>query len=267
VDSPPAASRAGLDCLEAFRPRGVVFDLDGTIVDNMALHAEAFATFVARHGLPPLTHEDRVRLDGKRNRDLFPLLLGRPLSDAEWQAHADEKEALYREISAGRLTPLPGFTRLLAALEARGIPVAIATSAPDENVAHTLRELGLGARLSTVVRADQVPRGKPFPDVFLAAAAAVGAEPATCLAFEDAPAGVAAAKAAGMACVALTTGFAAATLLAPDRGADAAFPDFDAYLDGPGRWLLREPAPPVPRGARARRRPGRRTRTPESRGG
>jgi HAD superfamily hydrolase (TIGR01509 family) len=237
LDSPHAASPAGPGRLDAFRPRGVVFDLDGTIVDNMGLHAEAFATFVARHGLPPLTHEDRVRLDGKRNRDLFPLLLGRPLADAEWQAHADEKESLYRERSAGRLSPLPGFIRLLDELDARGIPFAVATSAPAENVAHTIRELGLGARLSTVIRADQVARGKPFPDVFLAAAAALGADPTMCLAFEDAPAGVAAAKAAGMACVALTTGFPPATLLDPRHGADAALPDFEAFLDGPGRWL------------------------------
>ena len=246
MDSPRSPSSPGLERLEALRPRGVVFDLDGTIVDNMALHAEAFATFVRRHGLPPLTHEDRLRLDGKRNRDLFPLLLGRPLTDAEWQAHADEKESLYREISTGRLSPVAGFTRLLDALEAHGIPVAVATSAPAENVEHTLRELGLAARLSTVVRADQVPRGKPFPDVFLAAAAALGARPAACLAFEDAPAGVVAARAAGMTCVALTTGFAAATLLAPDHAADAALPHFDAFLDGPGRWLLRAPAPPAP---------------------
>jgi len=238
----PAAA-AGPGRLEAFRPRGVVFDLDGTIVDNMALHAEAFATFVARHGIPPLTREDRVRLDGKRNREIFPILFGRPLSDAEWQAHEAEKESLYREISTGRLSPHRGFARLLGALDARGIPVAVATSAPAENVTHTLRELDLAARLSTVVRADQVPRGKPFPDVFLAAAAALGAEPAACLAFEDAPAGIAAARAAGMACVALTTSFAASTLLDPDTGADAALPDFDAFLDGPGRWLLRGPAP------------------------
>jgi HAD superfamily hydrolase (TIGR01509 family) len=236
---PPAP--AGPDRLAAFRPRGVVFDLDGTIVDNMALHAEAFATFVVRHGLPPLTHEDRLRLDGKRNRDLFPLLFGRPLADAEWRAHADEKESLYRELSAGRLAPLPGLTRLLEGLDARGIPAAVATSAPAENVAHTLGELGLEARLPVVVRADQVSRGKPFPDVFLAAAAALGVPPAACLAFEDAPAGVAAAKAAGMVCVALTTGFSAVTLLGPEHGADAALADFDASLAGPGRWVVSPP--------------------------
>jgi HAD superfamily hydrolase (TIGR01509 family) len=241
LDSPQATARAGLERLEAFRPRAVVFDLDGTIVDNMALHAEAFATFVVRHGLPALTHGDRVRLDGKRNSEIFPILFGRSLPDAEWQAHEAEKESLYREISVGRLSPHTGFARLLDALDAKGIPAAVATSAPADNVEHTLRELGLAARLSTVARADQVPRGKPFPDVFLAAAAALREDPAACLAFEDAPAGVAAAKAAGMACVAITTSFAPRILLGPDAGADAALPDFEAFLAGPGRWLLSAP--------------------------
>ena len=63
-----------MDALTA--PRGVVFDLDGTLVDNMPIHAEAFSIFSTRHGLPPLTLEDRARLDGKRNRDIFPARLG-----------------------------------------------------------------------------------------------------------------------------------------------------------------------------------------------
>src|SRR5262245_44890740 len=124
-------------------PRGVVFDLDGTLVDNMPIHAEAFAIFVERHGLPPLTLEARAGLDGKRNRDIFPILFGRTLEEDEFQAYAGEKEAIYRELSRGRLVPLRGLPRLLGALERRGIGVALATSAPGPNVQHSLEELGL----------------------------------------------------------------------------------------------------------------------------
>ena len=84
--------------------------------------------------------------------------------------YADEKETLYRELSHGRLVALPGLTRLLDALERRGLPAALATSAPLENVAHTLAELGLTSRLTQIVRSDTMARGKPHPDVFLAAA-------------------------------------------------------------------------------------------------
>jgi len=217
---------------------GVVFDLDGTLVANMELHARAFAAFVDRHGLPPLDEQARTRLDGKRNSDIFPELFGRALLRDELRAFAEEKESLYREISRGGLAPAPGLERLLDRLAARGIPCAIATSGPAENVRHTLAETGLSARLPRVVRGDQVPRGKPYPDIFLAAAAAIGVDPARCLAFEDSPSGVAAACAAGMGCVAVTTSFTAEAFAAAGVAPAAFVADFDAYLDGPsGQWL------------------------------
>jgi beta-phosphoglucomutase family hydrolase len=218
--------------------RGVIFDLDGTLLDNMALHAEAFAVFVQRHALAPFDGNRRKQLDGKRNRDIFPVLFGRALADEELRQYADEKEGLYRELSRGRLVALAGLDRLLARLHARSIPVAVATSAPPENVRHTLAELGLDGRLDRVVRADEVPRGKPHPDVFLAAARLLGVPAAVCLAFEDAPAGVAAAKAAGMACVGVTTSFDASALAAAGVAPDFTVADFDEYLKGPGAWLM-----------------------------
>jgi HAD superfamily hydrolase (TIGR01509 family) len=217
---------------------GFIFDLDGTLVDNMALHVEAFQGFALRHGLPALDQQARARFDGKRNRDIFPDLFGRALSEDELRRFAGEKESLYRELSRGRLTPLSGLSRLLALLEARAIPVGIATSAPAENVPHTLRELGLLERLTRVVRSDEVARGKPYPDVFLAAAAAIGRAPGECLAFEDAPMGVRAAKAAGMRVVAMTTSFSAAGFLEHGAAFDHAAGDFEEYLSGPGRFLL-----------------------------
>jgi HAD superfamily hydrolase (TIGR01509 family) len=217
--------------------RGAIFDLDGTIVDNMPVHAEAFAIFVARHGLPPLTRDDRKRLDGRRNRDIFPDLFGRKLTDAEQESFADEKEALYRELSIGRLAPAAGFLRLLDRLDAHAIPVAVATSAPPDNVSHTLAELGLSTHLTCIVRADQVRRGKPFPDVFLAAAERLGVPAADCVAFEDAPIGVIAARAAGMTTVAVGSSFSADVFLAPEVGAHFVVRDFEEYLAGPGRRL------------------------------
>ncbi len=233
--------------------RAVILDLDGTIVDNMPVHVEAFAIFARRHGLAALTMDDRKRLDGRRNSEIFPDLFGRPLTDDEQQRFSAEKEALYRERSAGRLVPLNGLVALLDRLDAHGIPTAIATSAPPLNVTHTLAELGLASRFACVVRGDQVPRGKPFPDVFLAAAERLGEDPRECVAFEDAPIGIAAARAAGMKTVAVATSFTPDVFLAPEVGADWVVDDFAAYLAGPGRWLT--PAPPrEPPPAQARSR-------------
>ncbi len=210
--------------------RGAIFDLDGTIVDNMPVHMEAFAVFCDRHGLKPLTVDDRKRLDGRRNRDIFPDLFGRALTDEEQRVFAEEKEDLYRELSVGRLVPVHGLVELLDELDARRIPVAVATSAPPANVSHTLAELDLAPRFACVVRSDQVAHGKPFPDVFLAAAARLGVPPADCVAFEDAPIGIVAAKAAGMHAVAISNSFAAEVFLAPAVGADEGVRDFRDYL-------------------------------------
>lgn len=212
-------------------PRAVVFDIDGTLVDNMSLHAEAFAAFAQRHGLPPLTHEDRARLDGRRNSEIFPILFNRDVPRDEWLAYEAEKEGLYREISRGRLVPMTGLLRLLARLTAEAVPMALATSAPEPNVVHTLNEIGLAGAFEIIVRGDQVGRGKPAPDVFIEAGRRLGMAAADCLVFEDAPMGIVAAQAAAMPVVALTTSFSERHFAALQPPPTVTCADFDAFLD------------------------------------
>ncbi len=218
-------------------PEGVVFDLDGTLLHNMPFHLEAFSAFAAQHGLPALTLERRMWMDGKRNSDIFPGLFDRALSEIEVASMSEEKESLYRQLSAGRLTPLPGLLRLLDRLEARGVPVALATSAPRENVTHTLGELGLSARLDVISRSDDVAHGKPEPDVFLDAARRLGVPPGRCLAFEDAPAGIVAARRAEMMCVAVATSYPRHVLASTTPSPQWIVADYDEFLDGPGAVL------------------------------
>lgn len=224
--------------LAEFRPRGVVFDLDGTLTDNMQLHAEAFAQFLARHGLPELTMAMRQRIDGKRNAEIFPVLFGRDVTHEEAMAFEEEKEGAYRELSRERLQPLAGAVTLLERLAAHGIGVAVATSAPAKNVAHTLTAIGLADRIGVIARSDAVPRGKPFPDVFLHAARELGVPAEECLAFEDAPVGVTAARRAGMRCAAIASSFGREVLASTEPAPDVVYPDFQAYLDAEGRWLM-----------------------------
>src|SRR5690606_21936408 len=209
-----------------FRPSAVIFDLDGTIVDNMAWHAQAFDAFVARHRLPAMDMEMRRRTDGKRNREIFPTLFGRELTPAEVEVLEEEKEGMYRELSRGQLRPLRGLATLLDRLDAEGVVAGVATSGPRKNVEHTLAELGLAHRFEVIARGDQVTHGKPAPDVFLHAARLLGVDPAACLAFEDAPLGVAAARSAGMHCVAVTTSYAAEVFRAAESTPHAIYADF-----------------------------------------
>ena len=224
------------------RPEAVIFDLDGTLTDNMPLHRKSFDRFLAARGLPPLSEQLRHRLDGKRNRDIFPVLLGRELGEEELRAFGEEKESLYRELSRGHLRPLDGLLGLLDFLQAEGLPVALATSAPAPNIPHTLGELGLAARFPVVVRSDEVPRGKPWPDVFLEAARRLGRATRRCLAFEDSPAGVEAAAAAGMNVVAITTTFPPRVFEKQGR-ASGAFPEFRSWWRAQGRRLFQSGAP------------------------
>ena len=215
-----------------------MFDLDGTLVDNMSLHAQAFERFAEAHSLPPLTMDLRRRIDGKRNSEIFPMLFEREMEMEEVLQFEEEKEGAYRELSRGRLVPVRGALALLDRLEARGIGVAVATSAPLKNVLHTMAETGLDRRVTIIARGDEVPRGKPFPDVFALAAERLQAAPDECLAFEDAPIGVAAAIAAGMTCVGVATTFSIEQFNAHVPAPQAVVPDYEAFLAGPGRWLM-----------------------------
>ena len=212
-----------------FPPRAVIFDIDGTLVDNMHLHAEAFGVFAERHGLPPLTQEDRARLDGRRNSEIFPILFSRDVPREEWLAYEHEKEGLYRDLSKGRLSPMKGLPELIDRLRGDRIPMALATSAPKANVVHTLAELDLASAFPVIVRGDEVARGKPAPDVFIEAARRLGIDPVDCLVFEDAPMGVEAAKAAGMSVVALTTSCNEEQFRARPQPPDEVCTDFEQF--------------------------------------
>lgn len=218
--------------------KAVIFDLDGTLTDNMGVHREAFTRFGARYQLRPPDPEDARRLGGMRNREIMPILFRRELTDEEIERYAAEKEAIYRAMIAESCRPVAGTHHLLAALAARGIPCAIATSAPVDNVGSMLQLLGIADRFAEIVLGAEVPNGKPAPDIFLEAARRLGCAPADCLAFEDAFSGIAAAKAAGMRCIALATTHSADELRL-HTAADLIVQDYEAFLAYDETWLQR----------------------------
>jgi beta-phosphoglucomutase family hydrolase len=214
--------------------RSVLFDLDGTMIDNMQYHVDAWIEMGKQLG-HELTREYIQReFSGRKNEELLPNLVGRAVDASEIRQLSDAKEARYRELFAPHVRLLEGLDAFLDRLVARGIAVGIATAAPAVNRDFVLQRLGLAARIRVVVGAEQVKRGKPAPDLFLAAAQQLGAEPSTTLVFEDAVLGVQAGRAAGMMVCGVTTSEPAEVLLA--AGAQFTIRDFtelpEMLLDG-----------------------------------
>jgi beta-phosphoglucomutase len=201
----------------------VLFDLDGTLVDNMRYHTAAWIETgrVLGRELKP---EQIMGFGGRKNEEILPEVAGRALSDGELAALADQKEARYRELYAPHLQLHTGAAAFLDALEQRGVVCAIASAAPRDNRTFVLGGTGLATRMRAIVGAEEVERGKPAPDLFLEAARRIGIDPRHALVFEDAVSGVQAGIAAGMRVCGVTTGEPAAKLTA--AGALAAIPDF-----------------------------------------
>jgi beta-phosphoglucomutase len=182
-----------------------IFDMDGTIVDNMAFHTDSWIAFFARRGKTYDPDAFFRETAGAQAREIMRERLGADLPDDEIAVLAQEKEVLYRELYGPHLSAIQGFEDFVTRARADGVKLAVATSAPPANIVFTLDGLNLRRHFDAVVGAADVARGKPHPDVFLKAAEKLGVAPADCIVFEDAPMGVEAARRAGMKTVVITT--------------------------------------------------------------
>jgi len=207
---------------------GVIFDLDGTLIDSESVTIAAGTLAFAAHGYrvtPDLLHS-LIGIDEPTGARLLYAALGPdlplPAIEAEWRRAT---RARYEETGV----PLrPMVNELLGTLATLGLPLAVATSSSRDAADWKLERAGLRAHFATVVSLDCVMRPKPAPDPFLLAASRLGLAPARCLAFEDSETGAASAMAAGMTVVQvpdiLPTQGRHATFVAPDllSGARAA---------------------------------------------
>ena len=178
----------------------LIFDMDGTLVDNMAYHKTALEETMREAGLmlPANMNEFHRANYGKKTNEVFRALLGPLASDAEVAFWSDRKEAVYREGYLRLRKPVPGLQPLLEFASEMGIPMAVATAAPPDNVRFILDGIGMRHFFKRVVSGQDVMRGKPHPDLYLKAAQSLGVVQSGCLVFEDAANGVEAARRAGM---------------------------------------------------------------------
>ncbi|ATY94411.1 HAD family hydrolase [Streptomyces cavourensis] len=181
----------------------VIFDLDGTLVDSEPNYYEAGRRLLARYGVSDFGWEDHTRFIGIGTRETLETLRAEYGIDAPVDELLAGKNALYLEL-AGASTEVFGQMRVFVErLHAAGVPMAVASGSSRAAIGAVLAVTGLDAYIPLYVSAEEVAHGKPEPDVFLETARRMGAEPGDCVVLEDAPPGAAAARAAGMRCIAV----------------------------------------------------------------
>ena len=163
--------------------RGVIFDMDGVLIDSGAHHREAWRALLDELGVAP-AQPDYWRLTiGRPGNEAVPLLLGHPLSSSEAMRLADRKHDLYQQLARHGLPAVPGVIAFVDEVAAAGIPRAVATSASRVDVHRLLGRVGLRDRFDAVVTAEDVRFGKPDPEVYLLAADSIGVPSVQCLVF------------------------------------------------------------------------------------
>src|SRR5688500_2754831 len=183
----------------------VIFDVDGVLVDSYQAHYEGWIRAGKTWGFS-ITEEQFVKTFGRTSRevivDTFKMTW---LSDEQIKRLDEHKEALYREIVAESFPEMDGAGQLLDALHQAGFALAVGSSGPPPNVDVVIDHLGRRHLFGAMVTGIDVTRGKPDPQVFLLGAQRLGVLPANCVVVEDAPAGIAAAKNAGMKSVGIVS--------------------------------------------------------------
>jgi beta-phosphoglucomutase len=195
----------------------VIFDMDGVLVDTYNAHFRSWLTMAESEGLS-FTEAEFAPAFGRTSREIIAMFWGRDhYNDREIAALDERKEAAFRRIIEVDFPAMPGARELLHELHEAGFALALGSSGPPENIDLILEKLGTRSLFQAVVTGMDVSRGKPDPQVFLIAAARLRIPPVRCAVIEDAPAGVAAALAADMISIGLTsTGRTAESLATAD---------------------------------------------------
>lgn len=204
---------------------GLLFDIDGTLVESDPLHLKAFNQAFAPYG----HHFDRERfgkeLQGLANEAIGARFLPDETPERQWEIMM-EKEALFRSLAAEGIEPVHGLFALLDWADAQDIPAVAVTNAPRANAVQLLDSIGVRHRFKGLVIGDELAHGKPHPLPYLEGLRILGADPAHAVAFEDSRTGIKSATAAGIVTIGMATGLEPAQLL--EAGASLAVHDYAA---------------------------------------
>jgi HAD superfamily hydrolase (TIGR01549 family) len=181
----------------------VLWDMDGVLIDTGDLHYQTWQQVLSEKGVD-FTHAHFRETFGMKGDQLIHRMIGSQMDSSTIRAIIDEKEERFRALMKGRVTLVPGVHAWLRRFANWEVRQAVASSAPAQNIEFLLAELGLSGYFTTMVSSDGLP-GKPHPAIFLKAAESLNISRKKCIVIEDSIAGVSAAKAAKMICIAVTT--------------------------------------------------------------
>lgn len=181
-----------------------IFDMDGTLVDNMHFHTESWGKMLAENGVEFNAHDFLVKTAGRTNREILPTIFGE-ISDERISELGNRKELLYQEIFLPHRQAVEGAIEFLTAAQDLGIKMAVATAAPTTNVEYILDGLNIRRFFDAVVTAADIKNGKPHPEAFLKSAEKLNIKAQNCIVFEDAIGGFQAAHRAGMKSIGIAT--------------------------------------------------------------
>jgi HAD superfamily hydrolase (TIGR01509 family) len=199
-----------------------VFDMDGVLINSHAAHRRAWREFLRGEGVRVSDDELGFILEGRTRTEILRHFLG-DLTDAELHKYGHCKDDFFRSLER-QIGPIPGILPLLENLARRGLALAVATSASEIRTFATIERLGLGGCFAAVVTASDVKQGKPDPAVYRLACERLEVSPELAIAFDDAPAGVLAARKAGMRCIGVGSNGLGEQLL--QAGAEMVVPNF-----------------------------------------
>ena len=185
--------------------KAFIFDMNGTIIDDMGYHTTAWMEILADLGHPVTKDEFARQFYGKTNLENLREVLGPDISAMQIDEISQKKEVAYQNVYKPHLQPVAGFLPFLQAAHQNRLAVALATSANRFNIDFVLKGLGLAHEFTAVIGADDIENSKPHPEIFLKAAAAMGVAPEDCLVFEDSFMGIEAARRANMDAFAILT--------------------------------------------------------------
>ncbi len=208
--------------------KALLFDMDGTIVDNISYHHDAWITFLGRHHVPLQPDQFHAQNHGTIE-EMISRFFGNDLPGEKIRELGAEKEQTYRDLYRESVKEVNGLTALLEWASAKGLKIGLSTMGNTENIDFILDNLSIRSYFDAIVGGDQVSKGKPDPEIFIRTLENLDVLPGEAVVFEDSQGGITAAESAGAKIIGLSTTHTAEELMT--WGASVCLPDFTLAIE------------------------------------